>query len=491
MSAHISGVGARSLLAAVASALVFSGTPAKAVVHASRHGVAATRSQRRAGSPYPAGALRPRRIARRGEFAHSTSSTGGTGAAPGGAPGGSGSGSETSGPRPAVRRRPVPHGRRPKPKPKPGLHGNPARALLAYKAMQSNFYIQGSGLYEGEPYSYLWPFSQALAATVSVAYMTGQGARETTSDTRDLHVRTYGLERYWGPAGLTLPGRPPEQEEPSTPAEYAESEGGFRTTLPSFNGNVVPPGGVSYYDDNEWVGIELARLYELRHEPVLLERAEQIMTFVMAGWQDDPKLACPGGVPFSDAPRNTDRNTVTDGPAAELGVQLYRLTGDPAYLQFATMAYEWVRTCLRTPEELYFDHIRRHGAIGQALWSYNQGSMIGAGVLLYQATGNSAYLYQARQTAKSALTYFTNSRLLSEPPFFVSVYLRNLMYLDSVTRDPPGPRLAQSYVNYAWMHQRLKDNLFVHGSPPATELLTQAAIVQVYALLSEPAAAYF
>ena len=38
------------------------------------------------------------------------------------------------------------------------------RALLAYEAMQQNFYVTGTGLYRGEPeYSFLWPFSQALA----------------------------------------------------------------------------------------------------------------------------------------------------------------------------------------------------------------------------------------------------------------------------------------------------------------------------------------
>ncbi len=37
--------------------------------------------------------------------------------------------------------------------------------------------------------------------------------------------------------------------------------------------------------------------------------------------------------------------------------------------------------------------------------------MIGAGTLLYQATGNSGYLYQARQTAAAALAYFSPNRL--------------------------------------------------------------------------------
>ena len=113
--------------------------------------------------------------------------------------------------------------------------------------------------------------------------------------------------------------------------------------------------------------------------------------------------------------------------------------------------------------------------------------MIGAGTLLYQATGNSAYLFQARQTARAALEYFTPERLAGENPFFPSVFFRNLMYLDSVTHDPPGPKLAQAYNdNFGFgLH------LFVAGSPASAQLLYQAAIVQIYALLSSPPSSYF
>lgn len=378
-----------------------------------------------------------------------------------------------------------------KKKSKPVLHGNPARALLSYEAMQQNFYIPGTGLYEGEPYSYLWPFSQALAATVSVSNIPGQAATAASTYSRELKVRLFGLQKYWGSTGQAIAGEQPEEEETGEGSEPAEAAGIASPVLPSFNGEVVPPGGASYYDDNEWVGIELARLYKERHEAPLLEKAEQIMQFVMAGWSTNPKLACPGGVPFSDSPSNTERNTVTDGPAAELGVQLYRLTGNATYLQFAATAYEWVRRCLRAPNELYYDHIRLHGVIDTTEWSYNQGSMMGAGVLLYQATGNSGYLYQARQTAKAALSYFTIPQLLNENPFFASVYFRNLMYLDSVTHDPPGPTLAQNYVNSVWVHQRLTDDLFAFGSPPTTQLLYQAAVAQIYALLSTSPSTYF
>jgi hypothetical protein len=361
---------------------------------------------------------------------------------------------------------------------KPKLYGNPARALLAFQAMQKYYYIPGSSLYSGEPFSYLWPFSQALAATVSMANIPSISRIPSMSRAlaAEIHDRLLGLRNYLDTSNS------------------GEPNGIFTSTLAAFDGTVAPPtgpGGPKYYDDNDWVGIELVRLYKVTHNPALLGTAEGIMAFEMAGWQADPEQACPGGIPFSNSNENTDRNTVTNAPAAELAAQLYRITGKASYLQFAEMAYQWVRRCLLLPSGLYADHIRQHGGIEPTVWSYNQGTMIGAATLLYQATHNSGYLWEARQTARAALAYFTPARLGSEIPFFPSVYFRNLLYLDSVTHDPPGPKLAQAYVNNAWQHLRLSDGLFVAGSPPAPQLLVQAAIAQIYALLATPPATYF
>jgi hypothetical protein len=112
-------------------------------------------------------------------------------------------------------------------------------------------------------------------------------------------------------------------------------------------------------------------------------------------------------------------------------------------------------------------------------------------VMLYQLTHDGAYLYQARQTAKAALAYFTPERLGGENPFFCAVYFRNVLYLDSVTHDPPGAKLAQAYVDYAWEHLRLSGNVFVAGSPASAQLLYQAAITQIYGLLSSAPSSYF
>jgi hypothetical protein len=367
---------------------------------------------------------------------------------------------------------PATKGKKKKKPAKPVLHGDPARALLAFQAMQKYYYVLGSGLYEGEPFSFLWPFSQALAATVSMSNIP----KMPVSFASEIHSRLIGLGSYLDTNNAGAP------------------EGTYTSTLAGFDSTTAPPvgpGGPKYYDDNDWVGIELARIYKQTHNPGALGYAEGIMAFEMSGFSSDPTLACAGGIPFSNAIENTDRNTVTTAPAAELGAQLYKITGNVQYLQFAETAYNWVRNCLLQPSGMYADHIRQGGVIDPTLWSYNQGTMIGAGTLLYQATGNSGYLYQARQTARAAGEYFTPERLGAENPFFPSVYFRGVLYLDSVTHDPPGAKLAQPYVDYAWQSLRLSDNLFVAGSPASAQLLYQAAIVQIYALLSSPPSTYY
>ncbi len=365
-----------------------------------------------------------------------------------------------------------------KPQP-PALNLYARRALAAYEAMQQNFYVASAGLYKGEPeYSFLWPFSQALAASVSVAHIPGQQPKLEAG----LNALGTSLQVY--ASSSTPPGE-------ATGASTA-------TTLHSYDDVTAPPigpGGASFYDDNEWVGIELARMYELNHDPTALSGAEQIMQFVMAGWQttgaEGQLLPCPGGVPFSNAKNNTQRNTITDGPAAELGVQLYRITHEARYLQFAEMAYGWVRECLLEASGLYADHIGLDGVVNHSLWSYTQGVMVGAGTLLWQVTHTGAYLSEARATAKAAYAYFDYGKLSSENPFFAAVYFRNQIYLDSITHEAPGTLSAREYAYWAWLRHRLTDNLFAYGSPPTAELLGQAALTQIYALLAIPPRTYF
>ena len=120
--------------------------------------------------------------------------------------------------------------------------------------------------------------------------------------------------------------------------------------------------------------------YLTDRDPVALGTAKQIFDLVVSGWDSDPKHASPGGTFWIQASWSTDRNTVSNMPAAELGVRLYQITGTTSYLDWALRMYHWTNHNLRRPDGLYSDHLDRAGTIEPAVWSYNQGVPIDVNV---------------------------------------------------------------------------------------------------------------
>ncbi len=239
----------------------------------------------------------------------------------------------------------------PKAKKPPVLSLYAKRALRAYEAMQQNFYVPSAGLYKGEPeYSFLWPFSQAFAASVSVAHIPRQRAHLEGS----LRALAAGLQVY-----------------ASSPAARRNDRDRrlHRHDARSFDDVTAPPvgpGGASYYDDNEWVGIELARMYELDHYTAALtrRRADHGVRDGRAGRPSAPKAGrcpAPGGC-RSPTPRPTPSATRSPTvPPPSSGCSCTALTHEARYLQFAEEAYGWVRGCLLEPTGLYADHIELDG----------------------------------------------------------------------------------------------------------------------------------
>ena len=172
-------------------------------------------------------------------------------------------------------------------------------------------------------------------------------------------------------------------------------------------------------------------------------------------------------------------------------MQLYRTTGESSLLSFAQSAYAWVRQCLLGPEGLFADHLEAGGETDPELWSYTQGVMIGAGALLYEETGAAPYLEQAEATANAAVGYFNLEVMAGENPFFASVFLRNLLYLDAIIHSPTGHAVAQEYANWAWENLLQPNGLILSSSGAPTLLLGQAGVAQVFALLATNPTTYF
>jgi rhamnogalacturonyl hydrolase YesR len=145
--------------------------------------------------------------------------------------------------------------------------------------------------------------------------------------------------------------------------------------------------------------------------------------------------------------------------------------------------YDWVRTCMLSADGLYSDHIGPAGIDGTK-WSYNQGTMIGANVLMWQATGQASYLRRAKSLARVSLGYFDAVRMQQQPPYFVAIFFDNLMALDAVRPDPAYRAATSAYADWAWKARRDKRTSLFNFQTDGGRVLEQAAMVRIYATLA-------
>jgi predicted alpha-1,6-mannanase (GH76 family) len=164
-------------------------------------------------------------------------------------------------------------------------------------------------------------------------------------------------------------------------------------------------GDERYYDDNIWVGIDMVDLYMLTKSPSYLTRAKIVWNFVLAG--TDGKMG--GGVYWKED--GNSKNTCSTAPAAVLAAKLYQATNEATYLNSAKSLYTWVKTNLQDPSDyLYWDNVRLTDdnnpnsplIISKEKYTYNSGQPMQIASLLYKITGETQYLTDAQNIAKSA-----------------------------------------------------------------------------------------
>ena len=335
---------------------------------------------------------------------------------------------------------------------------NAERAAASYAALQRYFLVPRSGLYRarypGRSLAQAWPFSQALGAAVRMAGLPRVGGRYAPHVERRLRP----LGRYWSAAA---------------PAAYRSQVG---------------PAGDVFYDDNEWIALELLEWYDLAHGRFALGRAERIFRLVVSGWDGDESHACPGGVFWTTAAGVTDRNAVTTAGGALLALRLYEETRRPGYLAWGRRMYDWTSSCLLAPNGLVWDHLSPDGIRDERQWSYNQGSMIGASLLLFRLAGDTDGLTRAEAMADAALASLDRTPTGPEPPYFLAVFYRHLVELADLDGRSQYREDAERYADSVWTTVRdRKTGLFRFGPRGSVDLLEQAAMVQIYAALAATA----
>jgi hypothetical protein len=355
-----------------------------------------------------------------------------------------------------------------------------AKAARAFAAMEDRFrtyeglYRRDGRLHQPGSAAHLWPFARALVATLDVAGIE-KGVIDVGADAA-IASSLDALERYWDPRG-------------DAPAYSSDVLGTWR-------------GGDRYYDDNAWVGLALVQLERMRPGSGYLDRAEELFRFAVDGWdrlEDDN----PGGVFWVEqgrgvGARNHDRNAVSNAPNAQLGLHLAELRGAPVAAERpigAEEMYDWVLATLDASRDsdspatgLFWDKLRGDGTVDRTTWSYNQGSMVGANVLLARRGGSAqaTYLARAEAIARKALRHFEGG-YQRESAAFTAILFRNLLLLHAATGDAELRteiiKAIRGYADFAWDEKRDRHDRF-HLSSGGVTLLNQSAIVQLLALLA-------
>jgi Glycosyl hydrolase family 76 len=311
----------------------------------------------------------------------------------------------------------------------------------------------------------LWPYADAWSALCTLAGSPGGDAAMSF-----LPGLVGGLSAYHRRHRSALAGHDPV---------------GFESYPPFPHGR----GGDVFYDDNAWLGLALCCHHELTASAQAATLSRRLLDFIVTGWSDDQSWADPGGIRWKVPATCVTRNTCSNAPVAELAAVIACRDHDAHALEWSQRIYAWVHRTLRGTDGLYFDRIDPDGTVHREIYSYNQGSMIGAGVLLGQATGDAAYLSNAAATASAAMSRFSVDVLLTQDAAFNAVFFRNLFLLGHVRPNEDYRALAQQYADRMWSERRdSTSGLFSShtGSPNTTTsfLNDTAPMMEIYALLA-------
>jgi predicted alpha-1,6-mannanase (GH76 family) len=147
------------------------------------------------------------------------------------------------------------------------------------------------------------------------------------------------------------------------------------------------------YDDMMWWIISLARAHQITGNQEYLSRSIEGFQYVYKESYDPEK----GGMWWDF--NHTGKNSCINFPTVIAAMTLYDITKDAVYLDKAKALYSWslVNLTDSTTGRAADNNIK--GNKGWSDYTYNQGTFIGAAVMLYKATGQQSYLDNAKKAA--------------------------------------------------------------------------------------------
>jgi hypothetical protein len=246
-------------------------------------------------------------------------------------------------------------------------------------------------------------------------------------------------------------------------------------------------GGDRFYDDNAHLVVSLTEAYRLTNDPVFLDRARRAQAFVMRG--EDSVAG--GGIYFKENDFSS-KDAISTLQGARGAAMLYRATGMPTYLDDATRLLTWAEDHIQLSTGLYSQRwdIATNQRDGVELVN-SAGIAISTNLELYDATGASAYLNEARRIGRRSLMRYFDSATgrINDEGYWAFELVDGLVNL--YLHDGNETWLNQVNGALVWLHENKRDPLGHYGlywgregaqvgTLNTWELNNQAAVARAY-----------
>lgn len=248
-----------------------------------------------------------------------------------------------------------------------------------------------------------------------------------------------------------------------------------------------------YYDDNGLVGIDYVDSYFVTKNQIYLEKAKQVMTFILSGWDED----FGGAVSWLEGVKD-QKPACSNGKALVLALKLYEATEDTYYLELGKKFYNWMDKYLKDPERgvVWNSWLIAEARAHPDLYTYNTGTLLQAAVALYKITKDNSYLENAKFLAEGSYNVFFKYTedgvpYISDLPWFNLVLFRGYHDLYTVTDDLKYVNKMIESLEYAWENARDQAGLVYHDWTGQSDennkpkwLLDSSCIAEFYARIA-------